>query len=252
MLGLSYEKLARQILMRKTYAGFIVYKGEEFLGRHQPIISLETYERAMQRMAERAGKFRGDAQNLLTGLVRCGVCGAKMRYQRWGNQGFRLVCYSKDKSKPHLVKDPDCNNPGIWAAELENVVKEDLFSIGLKNSNAKIISEKSTADLIKENEKKLTEKLKRLYNLYAESQDEVLKSTIDEVKKNLDEVKKQIAREESQKVITKRNRELKKQLLTLRESWDYMTQKERRSVIESCISEIIVDGKSAEIYYNFG
>ena len=59
-LGLKYEKLARHILMRKTNAGIIVYKGEEFKGRHEPIISMETYERAMQAMAERAGQKRPD------------------------------------------------------------------------------------------------------------------------------------------------------------------------------------------------
>lgn len=55
ILNLSYEKLARQILTRKTNAGFIVYKGEEYLGRHKPIISLETYEKAMQMMEETVG-----------------------------------------------------------------------------------------------------------------------------------------------------------------------------------------------------
>ncbi len=251
MLGLSYERLARQILKRKTNAGFIVYKGEEFLGKHEPIISLETYERAMQRMSERSGRFKGDAQNLLTGLVKCGVCGAKMRYQKWGKQGYKLVCYSKDKSKPHLVKDPDCTNNGIWADELENVVKEDLFSLGIKSTKIKFDNEKSVIDILKENEKKLSEKLKRLYSLYAEADDEILKESIKEIKINLDSIQKQIKREEKERVISKRNSEIKKQLTTLRETWKYLTPKEKRNIIESCVSEIVVADDNAEIYYKF-
>ncbi|MBE7031850.1 MAG: recombinase family protein [Ruminococcaceae bacterium] len=251
MLGLRYEKLARQILMRKSNAGYIVYNGEEYKGRHEAIVSLETYEKAMQKMQERSGKFKGSTQNLLTGLVRCGICGAKMRYQRWGKQGYRLVCYSKDKSKPHLVKDPDCTNGGIWATELENVVKEDLFSIGVKTQNNKKVDEKDVLEILKENEAKITEKLKRLYNLYAEATDDALKETIAEAKKSLSELQSQISREEKQKILSRNRREIKKQLSTLRESWGYMTDRERRKVVESCVEEITVANEDVEIYYKF-
>lgn len=251
MLGLRYEKLARQILMRKSNAGYIVYNGEEYKGKHEAIISLETYEKAMQKMQERSGRFKGSAQNLLTGLVRCGICGAKMRYQMWGKQGYRLVCYSKDKSKPHLVKDPDCTNGGIWAVELENVVKEDLFSLGLKTKNKAIKAERDILEILRENESKITEKLKRLYNLYAESADDALKETIADVKKSLSELQNQIKREEKQKTLSKNRREIKKQLSTLRESWEYMTEKERRKVVESCVEEITVANDNVDIYYKF-
>ncbi len=251
MLGLRYEKLARQILMRKSNAGYIVYNGEEYKGRHEAIVSLETYEKAMQKMQERSGKFKGGAQNLLTGLVRCGICGAKMRYQMWGKQGYRLVCYSRDKSKPHLVKDPDCSNGGIWAIELENVVKEDLFSLGLKTKNKAAKAERDILEILRENESKITEKLKRLYNLYAESADDALKETIADVKKSLSELQNQIKREEKQKIISKNRYEIKKQLSTLRESWEYMTDKERRKVVESCVEEITVANDDVEIYYRF-
>ncbi len=249
MLGLSYERLARQILTRKTNAGFIVYKGEEFLGRHQPIISTETYERAMQMMAERSDKRRNDAGYLLTGLVQCGVCGAKMRYQKWGKSGYKLVCYSHDKSKSHLVKDPDCTNYGIWAQELENVVLEDLFSFSIKKKHKNSNTEKSVIDILKENEKKLKDKLKRLYNLYAEAEDEALKDTITEVKKSLDSVKAQINREEKQQLLSKRSKELKKQLSTLRESWEYMTLREQKNIVSDCIEKIVVNNNDVKIYY---
>ena len=251
MLGLRYEKLARQILMRKSNAGYIVYNGEEYKGRHEAIVSLETYEKAMQKMQERSGRFKGGAQNLLTGLVRCGICGAKMRYQMWGKQGYRLVCYSKDKSKPHLVKDPNCTNGGIWAVELENVVKEDLFSLGLKTKNKAKPEEKDILEILRENEAKITEKLKRLYNLYAESADDALKETIAEVRKTLSELQSQIKREKKQKTLSKNRREIKKQLSTLRESWEYMTDKERRKVVESCVEEITVANDEVDIYYKF-
>ena len=249
MLGLSYERLARQILTRKTNAGFIVYKGEEFLGKHKPIVSLETYERAMHMMTERSDRRQSDAGYLLTGLVWCGVCGAKMRYQKWGKSGYKLVCYSHDKSKPHMVKDPDCTNCGIWTDELEDVVLEDLFSFSINSENHKNEKQKSIIDILKENESKLKEKLKRLYNLYAEADDDALKDTIAEVKKSLSSVKLQIEREEKQQVISKQNKELKTKLSTLRESWEYMTLQEQRNIVNSCIDKIVVNNSDAKIYY---
>ncbi|MBR5155318.1 MAG: recombinase family protein [Clostridia bacterium] len=249
MLGLSYERLARQILTRKTNAGFIIYKGEEFLGRHQPIVSPETYERAMQMMSERSDRRKTDAGYLLTGLVKCGACGAKMRYQKWGKAGYKLVCYSHDKSKAHLVRDPDCTNQGIWAQELETVVLDDLFSFSIKRKHKTSKNEKSVIDVLKENEKKLNDKLKRLYNLYAEAEDEALKETISEVKRGLDSVKKQINREEKQQLISKRSNELKKQLSTLRESWKYMTNHEQKNIVNDCIEKIVVNNNEVKIYY---
>jgi site-specific DNA recombinase len=251
ILGLKYERLARQILSRKTNAGFIVYKGEEFLGKHEPIVSLETYERAMQMKQERSHRRRTSAGYLLTGLAVCGICGAKMRYQKWGKGGYKLVCYSRDKSKPHMIKDPDCANEGIWAEELESVVLEDLFSLGIKESKKKSAVKKSILEILKENEKKLTEKLKRLYLLYAEAEDDALKTAIEEVKKNLELQKAQIRHEEKQQLVSKKNNELKKQLSTLRESWEYMTFDERRNIISACVSEIVIKNDDVKIYYKF-
>ena len=253
LLGLSYEKLARQILMRKTYTGYICYNGEEYKGKHEPIISPETYEKAMQIMGERSGSKRIEQGNLLTGLVRCGCCGAKMRYHKWGKNGYKIVCYSRDKSKPHLIKDPDCPNEGVWAKELENVIKEDLFSLGVKNKNKKALytTSASVLEILEERRKRTIEKLKKLYLIFAESEDSALNSAIKETKAELKEIEKKISIEKKQRLVSKRENEIKARLSTLRESWEYMTLQEQRSIIKDCVSEIIVCGDDIKIYYKF-
>ena len=253
MLGLSYEKLAWQILTRKTYAGYICYNGEEYKGRHQPVISLETFDKAMQIMGERSGGKRIEGGNLLTGLVRCGCCGAKMRYHSWGRQGSKIVCYSRDKSKPHLIKDPDCPNRGVWAAELENVIKEDLFSIGLKSKkkNIKYATSESVLEILEERQRRTTEKLKKLYLVFAEGEDTALSAAIKETKAELAEIEKKISIEKRQQLVSKRENEIKTRLSTLRESWEYMTFKEQCNIIKDCVSEIVVCGNDIKIYYKF-
>lgn len=251
ILGLGYEKLARQILTRKSNAGYIIYKGEEFLGKHQPIISLETYEKTMQAMAERSGDRRSDGGYLLTGLLRCGNCGAKMRYQKWGKNGAKIVCYSHDKSKPHLVKDPECPNDGIWAYALEDIVINDIFSLKLKKEKKQGEQTKSVLEILTEQEKKLSEKLKRLYLIYAESDDEELTEAINEVKKNLESIREKLLQERERQTISKNINEIKARLESLGETWEYMTGEERRNIIKSCVSEVVVSNNDVKIYYKF-
>ena len=130
LLGLKYERLAAQILTRKSNAGVIVYNGKEYPGRHEPIVSMETYETAMRLLRERSAKrMVTKTDHLLTGLVRCGVCGAKMRYIKWGKDSSRLMCYSREKSKPYLVRDPNCDNEPADADAIERIVTEDLFAM---------------------------------------------------------------------------------------------------------------------------
>ena len=118
--GLKYEKLAIQILKRKSNAGYICYNGQEYKGKHEAIIPESVYLEAMRCMQERSLVRSTEPVHLLTGLLVCGECGAKMRYQKWGKSGYRIVCYSRDKSKPHLVKNPDCENEIFYADEIED------------------------------------------------------------------------------------------------------------------------------------
>lgn len=82
-------------------------------------------------MRERARKPVSGGNYLLTGLLVCGKCGAKMRYQKWGKTDCKIICYSADKSKRHLMRDPNCNNKRHSAWEIEEIVLEDLFSLGV-------------------------------------------------------------------------------------------------------------------------
>ena len=49
-LGLRYEHLVRQILDRESNTGVILYKGERYPGRHEPLIDRETWLRAQRRL----------------------------------------------------------------------------------------------------------------------------------------------------------------------------------------------------------
>ena len=58
VLGRKYERLARQILLRKSNTGVIVYNGEEYPGLHEPIVDSATYEKAMTELRRRSQNGR--------------------------------------------------------------------------------------------------------------------------------------------------------------------------------------------------
>lgn len=248
MTGLKYERLAVQILKRKSNAGYIVYNGVEYKGRHEAIVSEETYAEAMTAMEERSRKKLTDSEYLLSGIVYCGICGAKMRYQKWGKRGAKLCCYSQEKNKPHLVKDPNCSNEKLWADEIEAAVTEDLLSLSYKIEK----NEFPAADVmlsLKTKKEQCEKKLKRLYKLYSEAEDEVLLSAISEAKKELGKADKALTEEKTRNEETKRHANKRKKLETLKDTWEYMTAKERRNVVRSLVSRVVAEPGKVKIEY---
>ena len=253
MLGLKYEKLVIQILTRKSNAGFISYNGEEYKGQHEAIISLDIYNRTMAYMQERSVTHVSESNYLLTGLLHCGKCGAKMRYQKWGKRECKIVCYSLDKNKPHLVKDPNCDNEKHWAVDIENVVIGDLFAFAVKHKdiNEDTASSQSMLDVLDMQYTEVSKKIKRLYNLFADSDDELLLETINELKKQLVNIKRQVEREHESNALSDSVVSIKKTLLTLEETWEYMSIQERKKIVRSCVDRVVVTGSTIEVFYKF-
>lgn len=253
MVGLKYDRLVQQILKRKLNTGTISYKGKEYKGLHQPIVSEETYEKAMECMKSRSTGPNQESGFLLTGLLVCGKCGAKMRYQKWGKSGYKIVCYSRDKSKRHLAKDPECDNELHWAGEIEDAVLSDLFAFRFeKTAEGKNGEVRTVISILREREREITKQLRRLYGLYGESGDEILLETIEELKNQLEKIKTDIKDEDERSILSQKIKSAKERIETLEEGWDYMTGAERREIILSCIEKVVVDGEEVSVHYKFG
>lgn len=257
--GLRYDRMVTQILRRKSNTGVQVYKGNEYPARHEPIISREIYERTMELMRSRGRKAAyAESPYLLTGLVECGVCGAKMRYFRHKDakqrEGYRLTlaCNSRYKSKPYLVKDENCTNPIIDARELENKVVSDLFRISIRagdEKNGEETAGKVFDEALLQRKSELEKRLKNLYIRFGDRQDEQLVEVLDEAREELVEVKRRIENKKKQnKGFKKENAKI---LPTIKDNWPSMSMAERRELIRLLIDRIVVCGDKVTIYYSF-
>lgn len=251
-MGLKYDKLVTQILTRKSNIGIITYKGEEYQGLHQPIVPEELFWLVQDRMKERATKNRTAAggRHLLTGLVYCGSCGARMRYIRWGKNGYKLRCYGRDPSKPHMKKGDNCQAEAVWAEDLEAQVLKDLFRVSARLGEGEDLPPDPLVQLEGEMDR-LESKLRRLYQLFAEGEDPVLVEEVRGVRQQLELLRKEHAAEEATRRRAARLEDLREQAASIREAWPCLTQEERQAVIRDCVERIVVDGPKVEIYYTF-
>lgn len=265
ILGLKYEKLAVQILTRISNTGMISYNGEVYQGLHQPIISTETYEKAMSIMQERSlSKMRptGNTIHLLSGIIYCGECGARLRYLKWGKKGYKLCCYSKMKDKEYMQHDPDCRYKPVWAEEVEQAIIDDLFNLSVYMGNQKdgvggIIDDPVTK--LEKQIKKQESKLRRLYSMYANNEDNeqepVLLESIHEVKQTLKELKSDLEIEEEAHVKQKRSSLILNDLARIKDFWERFTFQQKQMIIRETVEKIVVynagDTPEVEVFYRF-
>lgn len=245
-LGLKYEHLVRQILLRESNTGVIVYKGERYPGRHEPLVDKQTFARAMRRLQKPDKPRAAEGGKLLTGLLACGHCGAKMRYQKWGNAGDKLVCYSRDKSKPHLVHDANCPNRGVMACEVEAVVVRDLSRLAAAPAPARSRAGDETA--CRRALDRAQRKLRRLYELYAEGEDDTLREAIEQARR--ERVRAEQALEDARQAAQQQDTtEAYSALQTIGSSWDRLTTHERQALVRTCVQKIVLQNGKIEIYY---
>ena len=250
MFDVSGDQHISAILDRETYLGRIRFRGEVVDGCHEAIIDEDTWNRVRQERQRRSRGTAWDTSYLLTGLLVCGKCGAKMRYQKWGN-GLKIYCYSQQKSKPSLIKDPDCDNMRYDAKDVEQAVFADVFektrSITANGNNRKEIS---AEEVLRRKYDTAAGKLKRLYELYARDGEEVLLETINEYKSQLAEISAAIENEKQIKAVETELAYKRGVLENLRGLWDEMTVVEKRRALRTCIERIVLTDEDIDIVYS--
>ena len=256
--GYSYNELSKVtgydeswiqgILSSKTNLGKIPFKGELYDGKHEAIISEEEYKQ-LQTIEKQRSKNQHASHYLLSGKIYCGNCGAKYRYQKWG-QRIICYCYSQQKSKPKLIKDPNCNNIKLDSFEIEDNFLEQLFAMSLNEELFRSTFDLSKTNLVDELNVRLDKTQKKIENLIQLLSDNIAN----------EEIKKELAKLTSEKSDIKKELENIKEkeratttydkIKNLESVWTGMEFKEKRNVVEQLLDKIVVDGKTLKIYWN--
>ena len=256
--GYSYNELSKVtgydeswiqgILNAKTNLGKIPFKGELYDGKHEAIISEEEYQQ-LQAIEKQRSKNQHASHYLLSGKIYCGNCGAKYRYQKWG-QRIICYCYSQQKSKPKLIKNPNCNNIRLDSFEIEDNFLEQLFAMSLNEELFRDTFDLSKTNLVDELNIRLEKTQKKIENLIQLLSDNIAN---EEIKKELakltsekSDIKKELENIKEKERATKTYDKIK----NLESVWTGMEFKEKRNVVEQLLDKIVVDGKTLKIYWN--
>jgi site-specific DNA recombinase len=125
------------MLKNKTYLGLICYAGKEYKGQHEPLISVDLFDRVQKQLPLKTNAPRLKAQKypyLLTGMVFC-ECGRAMTSSS---------AYGRKQKRYNYYKCTDAKNckKSISAPELETEVLESLKAIR--------ISERDISEIVKQ------------------------------------------------------------------------------------------------------
>ena len=253
MFDVASDRHITNILDRVTYLGKIYYNGETIDGQHEAIIDEDTWMKVQMERKKRSTKNAVTSSYLLTGLIFCGKCGARMRYQQWGKNGLKIYCYSQQTSKKNMIKDADCNNKKVDACDIEDIVLNDLFrrTENITGVNKKITFQTSAINVLKQKYEAVSNKIKRLYNLYAMEGDELLLETINENKSELMSIAEKIEYEEQSRKLVDEVSQANDMIRNLKNTWNTMTIHQKRRALRICIERIEIDDDDINIVYNF-
>ncbi|MCL1802776.1 MAG: recombinase family protein [Eubacteriaceae bacterium] len=250
--SLKYERLVTQIIKSKANCGLIEYNGEVYEGRHEPIVTRELYGEAQSTMEKRKKNNIRSGKNMLTGLLYCGVCGAKMRYQKWGKKGHKICCYSQQSSKEYLIKDKDCTNQKYWAHEIEQAVVDELKQFALNPSLiAKRANEADDASLAKQVKEisDLRKKISKLLDLIVDG------VAVEEGKQKIKDMENEIKRLNAA-YISASEKSLRVEGFTdkvnrIDDVWDRLDAQEKRSLIIALVDKVVLNRNECDIFYTF-
>jgi len=249
LFGLQ-DNTVRNIFTSPVSLGKIPYKDEVFEGKHEAIIDQETYDKLQEKIEERSITYK-HANYLLAGKVVCGHCGAKYRYQKAGTSSVRLYCYSQQKSKKYLIKDPNCHNRRYYDYEIEDYVIKDLISMSLDESKFRHNMSMNDVTISEAKRERITLIDKQILNLLDFISNgiavEETKEKIQKLQNEKEKIQKELSDEKSKE---RKTESLRESINDLSTAWKTMTFSEKRNIILEIIDKVVVDNNNIKIYYN--
>ena len=180
----SKNTAIRRILSNPVYMGKVRLKGELFNGIHEAIISetdwymaaaLLQHNKAIDKRSYRfSSGTSGRGDNLLTGLLFCGDCGARMYARKVSKTKKKYICHSVARTSPAMIKSDNCSNRlhPYTVEELEALVVNEIKKLSVDRSYFDSMVEKcrdeAPADFsaLQERMSEVDKQMDRLLNLY--------------------------------------------------------------------------------------
>ncbi len=115
-----------KMLSNPFYAGIIVWGGQSYPGKHEPMISLGEFKSVRALLARPVRPRPKSYQFAFTGMIRCGQCGlgitAEHKFNRYGTHYVYYHCTKRQLG-------PRCPQPSLESRGLELQIEQFLASL---------------------------------------------------------------------------------------------------------------------------
>jgi site-specific DNA recombinase len=126
--GLVHLSSVNTILRNPFYAGVFEWEGRMVAGRHEPMISLQEFDRVQALICRRHTRRPKEKSFTYTGVIRCGSCGLSITAEDKRNKYGSLYTYYHCTRSRHEMP---CREPYVQASRLEEQILPFLDSLRL-------------------------------------------------------------------------------------------------------------------------
>lgn len=171
----------RRIITNPVYMGKVKVGNDLYDGIHEPLVSETDWYMAAailennKELNKRSYSFKTAsgqlADNLLTGLLFCGDCGARMYARKVSASKKKYICHSVARTSPAMIKSDHCTNRvhPYTVSELDNIIVEEIRKLSLSREYFDSISTPEPQEdttLYEERIAEIKKQTDRLLNLY--------------------------------------------------------------------------------------
>jgi DNA invertase Pin-like site-specific DNA recombinase len=223
----------RDMLDNHFYCGYVKYKGKEYPGKHEAIISEELFQHVQSRKQIRQPiRSVHGPKGLLQGIVACSHCGNGLQSDRY----YQKVPIYRER---HAHECPT-NETSIVAEVIDKQVAVIVHSLVLNPDWKQQMVTAAVSSYEGPRPEDLREKRRRLGEAYADGA-----FTDNEYKERLTDIDRQL---EQTSIVTPPDIEQAVELFSnLPMLWNEATTEERRTLLKSLVELVYVDIKTKQV-----
>ncbi len=117
------------LLRDRYYLGYVTYRGEEYRGRHEPLVTPETFDRVQQVLLERraGGTRERTHHHYLKGVVWCHRCKRRLMIMRGKSHTGALYFYYFCRAR----REGTCDLPYLPIGDVDTAVLDNYATVTL-------------------------------------------------------------------------------------------------------------------------
>lgn len=169
-----------RVLRNPVYAGRVFMNDLEYSGKHEALVSPEVWQKVNDRLSQNKKAYKraySGSDGLLSGLLFCGDCGARMSIRQWGwktSKVNKYICYSVSRCSKRMIKSDSCSNrkEHFTVSDLDALVLEEIKKLSLDPAALDALVEESAGEAppdleaFRERLENVEKQITRLLNLY--------------------------------------------------------------------------------------